>query len=158
MSLGGHFPPSFRQAQLKRQLKAGVVIKLYRRTSDGTIREKRYVVVHVDGHTLTCIINSGIGAFLANRPALLRCQVKMAAHDHTFMNHDSHIDCSQLHRFATDSIINELLQKPEWMLGNITHELCNAMIGAIKYAETLSVTEVTAVCESLTQSTKEDER
>ena len=149
MNLGNRFPPAFLRQQLSRRLKAGIVIKLLRRTNDGLIREKRYVVVHVDAHTVTCIINSAIGPFLQARPDLLRCQVKMTAQLHGFMAHDSHVDCSHTHTFATEDVIDELMAKPDWILGEISRDLRAEMIAAVKFAPTLSAAEVVQICRSL---------
>ena len=153
MSLGNSFPPRFRLEQLRRQLKSGAVIKLFKQTSDGVVREKRYVVVHVDDQTITCIINSNIGPFLLARPNLLRCQVKMDAQVHTFMNHDSHVDCSTTHTFATGEVITELMAKPDWILGEISQELRAEMVAAVKIAPTLSPAQVAVICASLAEDT-----
>jgi hypothetical protein len=151
MALGSRFPSEFLKKQIERLLKPGAVIKLYRRTDDGRFREKRYVVMHVDDNTVTCIINSEISPFVKARPALLKCQVPMPSATHAFMRHDSHIDCSRTRLFATPDVVQELIGKSDWVLGNITPELRDAIVGAIKYSETLSVAEVTLLCESLSQ-------
>ena len=57
MNLGSGFPDDFRLAQIRRRLKPGVVIELFRRMDDGRLHEKRFVVLHVDAHTTTCVIN-----------------------------------------------------------------------------------------------------
>lgn len=149
MTLGSSFPPEFRRQQVTRVVKPGTVIKLLRLMDDGEWHEKRFVVVHVDEHTVTCIINSNVSAFLKNRPDMLRCQVLMSANGHAFMDHDSHIDCSRTRTYSTAEVINELLQKPEWVLGSITASLREEMIAAIKFAPTLSAREAGVICQSL---------
>ena len=109
MTLGANFPPAYLRAQITRQLKPGTVIKLIRRMDDGKIHEKRFVVVHVDVHTITCIINSKVSTFLQQRPDMLRCQVAMGRAAHSFMNHDSHIDCSRVRTYSTAEVIDDLL-------------------------------------------------
>lgn len=151
MSLGSRFPPEFLKLQIERLLKPGAVIKLYRRTDDGQVREKRYVVMHVGEDTVTCIINSEINAFLMARPALLKCQVPMPCATHPFMQRDSYIDCSRTRTFSSAEVIQELMNKADWVLGSITAELRDDIVGAIKFAETLSVAEVSLLCESLAQ-------
>lgn len=116
---------------------------------DGKLHEKRFVVVHVDEHTFTCIINSNVSAFLKNRPDMLRCQVLIPTDGHAFMDHDSHIDCSRTRTYSTAEVTNELLQKPEWILGKITASLRDEMIAAIKFAPTFSAKEASAICQSL---------
>jgi hypothetical protein len=142
MTLGSSFPIEFRRQQISRQLKTGAVIKLIKRMDDGALHEKRFVVVHVDEYTVTCIINSNISAFLKNKPDMLRCQVAMHLASHPFMSHNSHVDCSRMRTY-------ELAQKTDWVLGNITATLRDEMIAAIKFAPTLSSAEATAICQSL---------
>jgi hypothetical protein len=149
MSLGSSFPPGFVEAQVKRQLRPGAVIKLLRIMDDGKPHEKRFVVLHVDDHTITCVINSAINSFIAQRPALLQCQVSISASIHASMNHDSHVDCSRIHRWATEDVLRDLAQQPNWILGEITTALRDDIVGALKFARTLSTAEISVYCESL---------
>ena len=151
MSLGSSFPPAYRKAQIERQLKPGSVIKLIRKMDDGQFHEKRYVVMHVDERTITCVINSDIGAFVRARPTLLKCQVSMPKVTHVYMQHDSHVDCSRLRQFATSDVVLELMNKPDWVLGKITIDLRDEIVGAIKFSETISVADVETICQSLAQ-------
>src|SRR5690349_122232 len=149
MPLGAGFPDEFLLAQIRRRLRPGVVIKLYRRMDDGQLHEKRFVVLHVDEHTVTCVINSEINQFIRTRPALLRCQVRMHAAGHPFMDHDSHIDCSRVRSFLTEEVIADLMSRPEWILGNATDGCCDDIAAALKASETLSLAEVDSYCASL---------
>lgn len=152
MSLGSSFPPAYRKAQIERQLRPGTVIKLIRRMDDGQLHEKRFIVMHIDEQTITCIINSTISAFVRNRPALLKCQVAMSSESHTFMQHDSHVDCSRPRHFATAEVIEELMNKPDWVLGQITTDLRDDIVGAIKFSETISGADVALLCTSLAKA------
>lgn len=149
MSLGSSFPPGFAEAQIKRQLRPGAVIKLLRIMDDGKPHEKCFVVLHVDEHTVTCVINSEINPFIANRPALMQCQVAMCVSAHAFMHHDSYIDCSRTHGWATEDVPRDLTRRPEWLLGEITTALRDDIVAALKFARTLSAAEVSVYCESL---------
>ena len=149
MSLGSGFPEDFRVAQIKRRLRPGAVIKLFRRMDDGRLHEKRFVVLHVDDHTTTCVINSDIGKFVRARPALMRCQVLIQRAQHDFMDHDSHVDCSRVRSFLTEEVIADLMSRPEWILGDVTDSCCDDITAGIKSSETLSVAEVERLCSSL---------
>lgn len=118
MTLGSGFPDDFRLAQIRRRLQPGVVVKLFRRMDDGRLHEKRFVVLQIDAHTTTCVINSEIGHFIRARLALLRCQVLMQAAEHDFMDHDSYIDCSRVRAFMTEEVIADLMTRPDWILGD----------------------------------------
>lgn len=149
MALGSAFPPGFLKSQIQRQLVPGAVIKLRAVMDDGKLQEKRFVVAHVDEHTVCCVINTAIGPFLQARPALLKCQVTMAVAAHPFMSHDSSVDCSRTRSFATAEVIKELMGEPSWVLGQIAPDLRQEIIGALKFAPTLSPNEVARLCESL---------
>jgi|SRR5882724_3183295 len=94
MSLGSSFPPGYIEAQVKRQLRPGAVVKLVRIMGDGKPHEKRFVVLHND-------------------------------------------------------VIRDLVKRPEWVLGEITAELRDDIVSALKFARTLSTAEVNVYCESL---------
>ncbi|HTU64721.1 MAG TPA: hypothetical protein VMF52_02120 [Steroidobacteraceae bacterium] len=149
MTLGTGFPDDYLQAQIRRRLKPGVVLKLFRRMDDGRVHEKRFVVVHVDAHTTTCVINSEISPFIRARPSLLRCQVMMQVAQHDFMHHDSHIDCSRVRSFLTDEVIADLMTRPEWILGDASEQCRSDIIAGIKSTETLSVSDVARICDAL---------
>lgn len=119
------------------RLQPGAVIKLTRRMDDGQWHEKRFVVLHVDEETVTCVINSSVSRFIRERPALLRCQVAMAASNHGFMEHDSVVDCSHVRSYESDDVIEDLAREPRWYLGRISPALRDAMLGALKYSPTL---------------------
>ncbi len=68
MSLGSGFPEDFRLAQVRRRLRPGTVVKLFRRMDDDKLHEKRFIVLHVDDHTITCVINSEVSQFIRTRP------------------------------------------------------------------------------------------
>jgi hypothetical protein len=149
MALGSAFPRGFVEAQIQRQLKPGNVIKMRQPMDDGTIHEKRFVVVAVSDHTVTFVINTAISAFLQARPALLKCQVTMQLADHDFMSHDSHVDCSRTRTYATHEVVRDLVSQPDWVLGTISNDLRTAIVTAIKFSPTLSTNEAARLCESL---------
>ena len=116
---------------------------------DGEIHEKRFVVLGVSDESICCVINSKIGAFIRARAHLLKCQVAMPVADHSFMSHDSYVDCSHLRTFRTDRVLSDLLRNPDWMLGKVTKGLRGEIVSALKFAVTLSPAEVAHVCAEL---------
>lgn len=155
MTLGQAFPPGLAATSIRRQLRPGAVIKLRRVMDDGQIHEKRFVVIHVDERTVTCVINSAISVFVQTRPAMLRCQVAMPAAAHSFMEHDSHVDCSRTHAYATNDVMRDLVKEPGWVLGAIAAGLRDEMLAALKFSPVLSSHEVEVLCASLEQATNE---
>ena len=116
---------------------------------DGRLHEKRFVVLHVDDHTVTCVINSEISAFIQARPALLRCQVRMQAGQHEFMSYDSHVDCSRVRSFLTADVVADLMARPEWILGDASEACCSGIASGVRSSETLSPSEIERLCRSL---------
>ena len=149
MSLGSGFPPALRQEWVRQRLRPGAVIKLRQRMDDGVVHEKRFIVLHVDEQTVTCVINSRVGPFILDRPALLRCQVQMRGEVHTFMDHDSFVDCSRTRAYPSADVVNDLVREPGWILGHITSDLRDEILGALKHAPTLPPAEVGRFCLSL---------
>lgn len=151
MALGSAFPRSFVESQIQRQLKPGTVIKMRQTMDDGLIHEKRFVIAAIDEYTVTFIINTAISHFLKARPTLLKCQVDMPVADHSFMSHDSSVDCSRIRSYATNEVIQDLTEQPDWVLGSISTELRASIVAAIKFSPTLSAKEVAKLCESLSE-------
>ncbi|KMN24318.1 hypothetical protein ACTXN8_21290 [Pseudomonas helleri] len=152
MSLGNSFPAFFTQAQIARQLKAGIVIKLNTEMDDGQILEKRFVVLDVTDDTLTCVMNSKISNFIANRPAKLKCQVMIDVASHDFMDHDSHIDCSRVRPYPTSLVIDQLCKNPAWVLGQITEQLRDDICAGLKASTTTATAVTNKCCSSLEQA------
>jgi hypothetical protein len=149
VSLGSGFPGDFLATQIARRLRPGVVIKLYRKMDDGRLHEKRFVVLLVDTHTITCVINSEIGPFIRVRPEMLRSQVQMPSAHHGFMDHDSHVDCSRTRAFLTDEVVADLKARPEWILGDASDKCCADIVAALKASPTISVADVQAISNSM---------
>jgi hypothetical protein len=141
--------PQFLRAQFQRQLVTGAVIKLKEKMDDGKVQEKRFVVLMVADRTFCSVINSEINPFIQKRPALLKCQVFMPVADHSFMSWDSHIDCVGLKAYSTDHILDEMMTKTGFMLGQITLSVRDDIISALKHSPALSVAEVAELSASL---------
>lgn len=117
---------------------------------DGYVHEKRYIILHMDDDTVTtCVINSQISQFVRSRSTLLKCQVEMDANTHAFMDRTSHVDCSRTWVYSTDSVVEELVGRTDWILGTITAGLRDHLVAAFKFAQTLSSTDVNTIAEAL---------
>jgi hypothetical protein len=63
-------------------------------------KHKFVVVAHVNKTwCYAFFINSVINPFIANNPKLMPCEVALAASSHTFLQHDSFIDCRDVYTF-----------------------------------------------------------
>lgn len=119
---------------------------------DGRLHEKRFVVLRVESHTTTCVVNSEISAFIRNRPPMLQCQVLIPMLTHNFMDHDSFIDCSRTRSFVTADVIADLMNRPEWMLGDIAPGLRPKLAAAFRQSPTLSKADIDRLCEALEEA------
>lgn len=149
MVLGDRFPAAFRRTQILRQLVPGVVFKLNARMDDGKIKEKRFVLLKVDTDAITCVINSKLSNFVRTKDELLKCQVSMPVEGHSFMDHDSHVDCSAIRSYLMEDVIAELMLHPDWILGPITLDLRNEIAAALKYSPLIAPNVVAELCQSL---------
>ena len=149
MALGSFFPPEVVAASIRRQLSSGTVIKVRQVMDDGLEHEKRFVVVHVEGETTTCVINSNIPNMVQKNARLLKCQVSIAKADHTFMDRDSHIDCSRIRRYATDTVCKQLESDPALILGKITPDLRDSICAALKCSPLIAPADLKTCLASL---------
>ena len=149
MTLADKFPKKLVADSVERQFRPGTVIKLEATMDDGKSHLKRYVIVAVTESAFVLVINSEISDYIKARPILLQSQVPMPAAAHSFMDHDSHIDCSRARVFMRQAAIEQLQQNPAWVLGTITQDTGNAIVASIKPARTISTKQKEQLCESL---------
>lgn len=149
MSLGDHFPVAIKKAAAVRSVAPGMVIKLRVEMDDGREHEKRFLIVHVDEHTVACVINSEIHPFIRSNQKLFTCQVKIDTETHPFMDWESHIDCSRVKKYPTATVVDTLSEQPDWILGAITAILRDQVTAAIKYAPQIAPIDAGVYCASL---------
>lgn len=149
MALGSAFPPQFLQAQIRRRLVPGAVIKLMVTMDDGELQEKRFVVIKVDDNTSTCVINSEIGPYIQARPHLARCQASMPVAQHDFMDHDSFVDCSRARQYKTPDVLRDLQNEPTWILGAISEDLRDQIVAGLKASTLIAPKDVSVLCACL---------
>jgi hypothetical protein len=152
MSLGNAFPAGFARIQIERQLKPGMVVKFLARMDDGKIHEKRFVVLDINEKSFTCVINSKISPLLARNQNAAMCQVSIAVAFHTFMERDSHVDCSRVRSYDTSDVIDQLCKNPTWILGKITEELRDEINAGLKASKTVPPAIAKQCCDSLSEA------
>lgn len=106
--LGDAFSDEERHKSVQRRLRPGAVIYLEVAFPEGK-RSKFLVVAHVDAQCCTFVVNSRISAFIAKRPELAVCQVRIDAGRHAFLQHDSHIACHQVLRLPTSGVVTAIV-------------------------------------------------
>ncbi len=63
-------------------------------------KNKYVVVVCITSHCLGFFINSRVNPFIRNHPHLSSCEVLIETKHHSFLHHDSYIDCREAFIFA----------------------------------------------------------
>ena len=149
MSLANAFGPAMAKASAKRQLVPGAVVKMFQKMDDGNEQEKWFVVVDVNQWTITCVINTNVPKLIQRNASLLKCQVPVAKADHPFMSHDSNLDCTKVMSFPTSDVLNQLAEKPEWIMGAASNALLTDMITALKITPMLTAAEASSYCSPL---------
>lgn len=130
-SLGDSFPRHMVASSIDRSLVPGRVFKSCQVMDDGSVHEKRFILLHRDENCLTVVINSKISNFVQSRPAMAKCQVSMEVQGHPFMLRDSTIDCSRVRKYDIKDVVDQLIKNPDWVLGAVSQmvrlQICEAL-------------------------------
>lgn len=148
-SLGDKFPAEKRRAFVKRHLVPGCVIRINVRFPEKTKSKFLVLVADDDPEIWTFIVNSDIHPYVAARPALLKCQVKITAADHAFLTRDSHLACEKVLHLRREDVIREVLTNIDCIKGEVSEEVRDQILAAVKFAKTLTPAEKTQILTSL---------
>lgn len=149
-SLGDHFPQQARQEYADRYLKPGQVLYLYSSFTNPP-KEKYLVLAHPGTRPLLFVINSRIGRFIANRPDLLKCQVKLKVSDYDFLDHDSFVNCGEvIEHFTESEIKNQIVADVYRVKGELTLATKQDIIRVVKSAKTIPNQQKRLIINSLT--------
>jgi hypothetical protein len=83
-------------------------------------------------------INSQKGPYLCRRPWLLKCQVPIQASDYGFLDHDSFIDCGNVHRLYQSDIEDEIRADPTTIKGELHASTKQEILHVVQEATTIS--------------------
>ena len=147
--LGDGFPAEKRRAFIERRLIPGCVVRLQVKFPETT--KPKFLVLVADDDPDYClfIVNSRIHPFVESRPHLLKCQVKVTAGDHEFLKRDSYLGCDKVLRLRRDDVLRELMGNVGAIEGNISDDVRNNIVAAVKFAVTLSPAEKSKILVSL---------
>lgn len=136
--IGDFLPEKDRRESAARQLTAGRVLYL---NCDFTNPPKdKYVVVAApEDPPVLLIVNSKIAEFIKATPDLRKCQVTLQATDHSFLNHDSHLDCSKaFDSMSREEIIKQLAADFSRIKGELTVAARGQVLEVVRGAKTIS--------------------
>lgn len=86
---------------------------------------------------LLFLINSKVSTFIHNRPDMVKCQVELARADHTFLSHDSFLDCAQEFVFPSVDILDILHRDSRCYRGALSDDARQQALAAVKHARTI---------------------
>ncbi len=147
--LGDGFPAEKRRAFVEKKLVPGCVVRIEVRFPETT--KPKFLVLVADDDLDYClfIANSTIHPFIAARPHLLKCQVKIDVSGHGFLKRDSYLACDKLLRLRRDDVLREVAANLGAIEGQISEAVKDQVIAAVKFATTLSHFEKTKILGSL---------
>lgn len=106
-SLSSLLPQDVVGAVIRNHFKAGAVLRLF---CDFTTPPKyKFVMIASVEPLLVFIINSEIHPYIRNNPSLLADQVDIPQADHSFLSHDSILNCVQAHQAFNISYLHQEL-------------------------------------------------
>lgn len=133
MILGDHFPPDAKLKAIKEKLQPGRIIYLFCDFTVPEPKDKFLLLSCVDPRPLFFVINSEVHEYIRDRQHLLRCQAEIDVKSHTFLRHDSYIDCREARPdFSVDDIHAQLLGDMNRIEGMITREVQDEVVAAVK--------------------------
>jgi hypothetical protein len=110
-------------------------IYLFRCDSTTPPKPKFCICVQVDPRPFFLLINSEINPYIEARSQLRAQQIAIAQADHTFLDHDSWIDCTEVH--PVDNAANQLAGHAGCLRGVIAAATCAQVVEAVTASRTL---------------------
>ena len=148
MVLGDHLNEDKKRAYIHGKLKPGQVI--YRFCDFTTPPKYKYlVIVKVQTETTVLVINSKINPFIQSLKHLLDVQVPIKKSSHSFLDHDSFVDCTTTASIETADLFREIMAQMDILRGEVTQELKTSLIDAIQQSFTLTQFEISELVASL---------
>jgi hypothetical protein len=148
-SLGEQFPSEIKRSHIENALKPGCVLRLELKLT--TITKPKFLVLVTtdDPEFLSFLINSEIHSFIQSKPDLLKCQVSIDLANHNFLSHDSHIACHEIYPIMREEVIKALMADPSSVKGEISTDVREQIMAAVKIAKTIDKDKKNQIISSL---------
>lgn len=131
-------------------LQSGTVIYLEIQFSQKT--KNKYLIILEWGEPIHClIINSEINAFYGYG-VFQEFYIDIDVATHTFLDHDSYIDCNGTFALPLTELTHELTTNPETVVGQISDGIRNSICDAIRGTPGLSPDEKARFVNCLTDN------
>jgi hypothetical protein len=155
--LGDHFPPEQRLQHVMRSLVPGQVVYLHCQFTKPA-KEKYLVIVCADPEVLFFVINTSVHPYIAKRPDLSRCQVKLPAGDHPFLRRNCVINCAEVIRGSQQpDMVKQLASDLRRIRGRLSQAAMADVAQAVRTARTLSAADKMMIDRALAEAEAGDD-
>lgn len=121
-SLGDFFPDAFKDQFGQDKVNIGVLISLMVPDTKPP-KIKRMIVVGQDRaniHVVSVYINSRLNVNVFRTEYMQSFHIRLPSEGRPYLDHDSYIDCTQVHHFSKDELVTYIAHHPEAYLGNLS--------------------------------------
>jgi hypothetical protein len=141
--LSDFFDENYKEGFINRTLERSVVVKCFVENTTPP-KSKRFVIVGIAENDSE---NSILGAVFINTlpnqnviktPHLKMLQLPISAKSNNFLDHDSFLDCSQIHEYEYPFIKEQLLNEPKLILGKLNQQDFIKMLDLLQNAQTIA--------------------
>lgn len=139
MSLADFFPQDIKDDFAKRNINLGETLLV--RIPDFNVSYPKYwIIVAINREEIAgVVVNTEINKNIFWNDELKKLNLPILQKEHSFLDYDSFIDCSQLNIQPHKEIFNAIVDNPKIVVGNITPELLKNIHLTIIGAKTISV-------------------
>jgi len=109
-------------------------------------KDKFLVIVCLDPKPLLVFINSRINTLIQRNPDLAQCQIVIDAENHTFLDYDSYIDCSEVCSFQQDHLEE---QAKSQFKGTVSSQVLSEIDAAIQKSPLISTRQLSWIAQAL---------
>jgi len=152
VSIWDKLPPEERRKLVNERLTPGRVLLLHCKFTVPP-KEKFVVVAAVVPSPLFFVINSKVNDYIRKRDWLMQCQVEIRHEEHSFLNHRSFIDCTQVYQIPLSEVYAQIEREITRLKDEIRPEVRHQIIAAVKFSKTLSAKHKTDILLSLDDNT-----
>ena len=101
-------------------------------------KNKLAVLLHVSPRVGFFLINTRINLFVNNRPELVKANITVPYCDHNCLNHDSYLDCTDVHGgYTPDELELAFTQNPQIVRGHLSEACRQEMLGEVNESRLL---------------------
>ena len=147
--MGDQFPEQLRRDYISRSMVPGQVLRIDWTFPDQT-KMKRVLLVCTDPEPLVLMINSEPPEFQQNDPGFRRCQLLLEARDHTFLDHDSFLNCYRVYALRDqDDVEGQMAGSTASVMGMCPEETKRKVVDVVSASSDITPVRKAAIAEAL---------